>query len=703
MTKLRWVYDLETYPNIFTMTMMREDGEHIRQFEVSDRKNDTDKLLACFKYFAENNLETVGYNNTGFDYPILHEMILMANQWYVNHGGMDGFLFDVELLYGIAQDQIRSFSGPFGRTVREKDCFFPQVDLYKIHHFDNAAKATSLKMLEFNMKSESLQDLPFPVGTVLNDEQKDMLLFYNLHDVKETLKFYVHSKAAVDFRVQLSEKLGFSVMNFNDTKIGKEFFAKELEKTMPGCCYKLDKKTGRRQLQQTKRDKIVIKDCLFNYYDFKRPEFIAVFDWFQQQVISETKGVFTDIEEDDLGSVAQYANLSSKRKKFMQAPSEEQIRKFKSQRPMGWVSVEQLKAKKKGVQLESHWMNWRVADTLNVVIDGFQFDFGTGGIHGSISSGIVRAKDGWIIKDADVASMYPNLGISNKVYPEHLSVRFCEIYQAVYEQRQSYKKGTPENAVMKLALNGVYGDSNNKYSPFYDPKYTMAITINGQLSLCLLAEKLMTIKDLQIIQVNTDGVTVRMREESLEQYNQICKDWMQQVKLELEFADYSAMYIRDVNNYIAVYTNGKVKRKGAYQYEDLGWHQNHSCLVVPKAAEAAMLYGADLEKFIRMHTVDYDFMLRTKVDRSSKLVTVKDDVETEQQRICRYYACKSGSQLVKIMKPLAGKTEDRRLHIDDGWNMRICNEMKDYDRLEVDYDYYIEQAKKLILEETHEL
>lgn len=45
-----------------------------------------------------------------------------------------------------------------------------------------------------------------------------------------------------------------------------------------------------------------------------------------------------------------------------------------------------------------------------------------------------------------------------------------------------YAKGTPENAMLKLALNSVYGDSNNQYSVFYDPMYTMKITVNGQLS-----------------------------------------------------------------------------------------------------------------------------------------------------------------------------------------------------------------------------
>jgi len=134
--------------------------------------------------------------------------------------------------------------------------------------------------------------------------------------------------------------------------------------------------------------------------------------------------------------------------------------------------------------------------------------------------------------------------------------------------------------MLKLAPNRTYGKSNDKYSVFYDPKFTTSITINGQLSLLMLADRLLKIQKLKLVQLNTDGLTVAMTRDTEEQYNAICTQWQKDVKLELEFVDYQSMYIRDVNNYIALYTNGKVKRKGAYQYEDLGWHQNQGGLVI---------------------------------------------------------------------------------------------------------------------------
>ena len=684
-----WIYDIETYPNCFLFAIVSSDMKHKFVFEVSHRKNEINRVFDCIDYLSESG-EMVGFNNLGFDYPVIHD-ILQHREEFLN---MQGNKL-AKLIYAFAQKQIESGNSGFPRTIPYDEVAVKQVDLYKIWHFDNKAKATSLKMIEFNMRSETIEDLPFPVGTVLTDEQIDTLIDYNMHDVMKTLDFYFVSKKMLEFRRDITQKYGRDFTNHNDTKIGKDYFLMRLAEAGIAT-HKYEGKV--RKIIQTKRPVIKIADCLFDYYNFEREEFIAVFNWFKRQRITETKGVFSDIEEHDLGDVAKYAEMTTKKKKFQGKPSVEEEQRFKVEHPCGWIEAVELKAKKKGETQYSYWGCWRIAETLNVVVDGFRFDYGTGGIHGSISNKVARSNNDYDIVDADVSSMYPNIGISNRVYPEHLSEMFCDIYQDVYEQRKSFPKGSAENAMLKLALNGVYGDSNNKFSPFYDPQYTMKITINGQLSLTLLAEKLLAIPYLKLIQVNTDGITVALPKESRDEYNRICKEWQERVKLELEFADYSKMIIRDVNNYIAVYTNDKVKRKGAYQYEDLGWHQNQSSLVIPKAAEAYMLHGTPIEDFVKNHSDIFDFMLRTKVPRSSKLVMVMPSgVEVLQQNICRYYPCKSGGKLVKLMPPLEEGGEVRRMAIDSEWNVQTCNNIKDF-KGDIDYDYFIAEAKKLVIE-----
>ena len=193
---------------------------------------------------------------------------------------------------------------------------------------------------------------------------------------------------------------------------------------------------------------------MVDYYNFHHPEFQAVYDWFGQQVITETKGVFSDIEEHELGELAQYAELTTKRKKFKSKPDQNELQAFYKEHPMGWVEEEELKAteyafdengehlwefvldedgcpdlskkpKKKRIPKKSYYGCWRIAETLNTVVNGYRIDFGVGGVHASISEKVARENHRYMIRDADVSSMYPNISISNRLHPEHLTEKFC--------------------------------------------------------------------------------------------------------------------------------------------------------------------------------------------------------------------------------------------------------------------------------------
>jgi len=226
-----WVYDIESYPNIFTLCAVYGNGKGIRVFEVSDRKNDTELLLEWLRNLYTNNHKMAGFNNIGYDYNIVHRIIEMAKEVV---GTTDRVELSAELIYSWTCEIIDSHKGGrWGTTVKESEVMIPQVDLFKIHHFDNPAKATSLKMLEFNMRSENVEDLPFPVGKVLTHDEMDVLIGYNKHDVMQTLKFLSFSKDAIVLREQLSVDYGWDCTNFNDTKIGKELFIRTLEAESP--------------------------------------------------------------------------------------------------------------------------------------------------------------------------------------------------------------------------------------------------------------------------------------------------------------------------------------------------------------------------------------------------------------------------------------------------------------------------------------
>lgn len=698
MDKKHIIYDIETFPNCFTFCAVYSNGKGIRVYEISERKDETEMLLEFLRNVKKHEYTLVGFNNTGFDYPVIHYLLDKSKK--AKQSGKSLSVTANEL-YRVANDIISNMKeGGFGGNIRSEEVIIPQMDLYKIHHFDNKARSTSLKMLEFNMRSDNIEDLPFPVGKTLTNDEIDVLIAYNKHDVMQTLKFYNASTEAIALREELSVQYGFDCTNFNDTKIGKELFIRTLEKTSPGSCY-VQTKRGR-QLRQTKRNKIVIKNCLFDYISFDRPEFKAVHEWFKRQVITETKGVFSDQLEHDLGDVAKYAQMVVKRKKLNDPndpknkryePTQDVLDDLKAQYPLGWIEEKELKSPKGA---KSYYWCWNVAETLNVVIDGFRYDYGVGGIHGA-KQGVIESTDKRKIRTLDVASYYPNMAIANNVYPEHLGLTFCKVYKDLYNQRKQHAKGTAANAALKLALNGTYGDSNNEYSPLYDPAYTMTITIGGQLSLCMLMEKLIDHCGAEIIMCNTDGFEYMVDIDKFEDADKWVKWWETLTGLTMEGDSYSKMIIRDVNNYISVYENGNIKRKGAYEYDGLGWHQNQSALVVAKAAEHELLGRGGVDEFILNHEDKWDFMLRTKVPRNSRLVlSLEDGTDVLQQNICRYYPSEEGGKLVKIMPPLKDGGEERRLSIDKEWSVKTCNDVNDFEWDKLNYEYYIVQAKKLV-------
>ena len=673
------VFDIESYPNYFSFTAYDRHTNQMIKFEVSWRCNHMASLIEWLMHWKNYGYSMVGYNNIGYDYPVIHAIL------------EDG-LYSAAQIYQVTDRIINTpWHGRFTNLIPAYKHHVPQIDLFRVHHFDNDARSTSLKKLEFVMRAGSIQDLPYEPGIPIpeTNEAADIVLNYNGHDVVMTNNFTTESMKALKFRVVMTEKYGKNFINHNDTKIGKDYFIMELQNAGVQC-YESN------QPVQTFRSSINLKDCIFDYVRFERKEFKDLLNQMKTTTITETKGALA-------------------------------------------ISVE---------------------------VDGFSFDFALGGIHGSVKGETFTSNDDYVVTDADVASYYPNLAIKNGIHPEHLGTTFCKVYEDVYNQRKSYAKGTVENAAMKLALNGVYGDSNSMYSVFYDSKYTMSTTINGQLLLCMLAEQLMKIPNMTMIQINTDGLTIRYPRKHLPQYESICTWWETITQLQLEYVDYERMMIRDVNNYIAIDTKGKVKLKGAYVHagahlgkdSELDWHKNHSALIVKIAAVKALVDGIPVSKTILSHTDIFDFFLLASVGRKDKLTLRKDvkwdDVVVmaggntkEYQRTSRYLVVNDGGSLIKTMPKISRRTAnvqmeiknwrgkkitglnknfkatslveyqmakdqgyttkdggvydmgpDRDFEVEANWEVEIFNEVptNDIGFYDINYNFYIEKAEKLV-------
>lgn len=608
----RIIYDIETYPNVFTLSANIINSPLWWQFEISDWLDDSQKLMEWLNILATQQYDMVGFNNIGFDYPVIHHFMLMGGHCSAS----DLHEKAVDIIARQDTDKFSSVIYPSDRKIR-------QIDLFRIHHFDNKAKTTNLKAIEFNMRLDSVEDLPFPPNTVLKKADVQVLRDYNRADVEATAAFYRASVDAIHLREELSNRYGRDFTNHNDVKIGKEILQMRLE-SRGVVCYNYGQ--NGRTPRQTPRKEIRMADCIPSWVKFNYPGFNDILTRLKGSVITETKGAF---------------------------------------------------------------------DHMSTTVEGLDYYFGTGGLHASRSNEEFQSDDEWMIVDADVTSMYPSIAIVNGYYPEHLGEIFVKLYSDLKEERLTHKKGTPENAALKLALNGTFGASNDRYSIFYDPLFTMKITVGGQLMLAMLIDMLWRwVPECQIIQANTDGVTCYLPRRLKAKYDEVCRQWETLTKLDLEYVEYKQMFIADVNNYIAETTTGKIKRKGRYDYNPQ-WHQNASKLVVPKVAEKVLLERKPIRETLLNWPDKMDFMCRVKVPRSSRLVGTKNGAETTLPNMCRYYVAWGGYYLSKVMPPLAKKPGVyRKIGVESGRTVCVCNKIEDA-ILPINFDYYANEVEKL--------
>ena len=277
-----YIYDIETYPNIFTLAIEHPATGTKWLFEISDRMNQYNELITFLYQLQQCKAKMVGYNNNGFDYPVIH--YIMTSQSPVT----------VEFIYDKAMSIINSDWNDRSHIIWPKDQLITQIDLFKIHHFDNKAKRTSLKALEFFMRMKSIQDLPYPPGTILNHSQKDELISYNWHDVLATTYVYVRTIEMIEFREMLGKKYGKDLTNHNDAKIGSDIFQLKLEAAGIEC---YERQGRQRYVKQTIRSSVNLSECIHSYIQFEHPEFRRILDIFMSKTLygDNVKGLFTDL------------------------------------------------------------------------------------------------------------------------------------------------------------------------------------------------------------------------------------------------------------------------------------------------------------------------------------------------------------------------------------------------------------------------
>lgn len=626
MSKNVYIYDLETMVNLFSAYFINRDTEEERFFLIHVEVNDYCELLE----FLSGVDGLIGFNNLNFDYPVLHYMI--KAQHHLSSLGTEELIGEI---YKKAQEVIHTeFS-----SVRENEVMIPQLDLFKIWHYDNRARMTSLKKLEIAMNAENVQDMPYKHDEYLTDfSQAVEILQYNRNDVLYTKKFHELTVPKIELRRGLKKKYGLNCLNYSDSKIGEELMLKLY-------CSATNKNPAQVKKQRTRRKEFKFVECIPSYVKFKTPEFNNLLDYLKTIVVRELKDSFSYTFE--------YKN--------------------------------------------------------------FELVLGTGGIHGCIKAGVYDASDEVEIIDSDVASLYPSLAIANNLYPEHLGEEFAGIYEnGIVKPRLEAKRNGDKVMAdgFKLSANSVYGKSSSEFSFLYDPLYTLKTTLAGQLSLCMLTEMIMTrIPGVIMLQVNTDGLTSIVPKEHVETYHSLCKEWETVTKLTLEHANYQKMVIRDVNNYLAVSTEGKVKYKGAFKpneemRKDGEYHKSFSQGIVPTAIAKYFLEDVPVEETIKNCRDIFEFCKTGNTTGKWWAETFQVDENGEefnivpQQKNNRYYLSTDGVRFRKrVYKKENGEEKLFTTEYEAEKTVTIFNvfvRKEKFSDYKVDYQYYIDEAYKII-------
>jgi len=367
------------------------------------------------------------------------------------------------------------------------------------------------------------------------------------------------------------------------------------------------------------------------------------------------------------------------------------------------------------------------------IFDYIKYEIKSGGLHSVDKPALLIPKRGWIYKDSDVDSYYPNEMLNDKAYPDQLIAealaqiilgyigdRVSFKYKAKNETDRNLKKNYKLYAeALKIVINRIYGSLGDSTDPCYDPKAMLTVTINGQLKLLKLIEMLAN-KDFHIISANTDGIITNLDLSRKAEYLDICSEWEHMFGFKLSYDAYEKYIRRDVNNYMAIkegfsdlsYDDKRskyvledyVKFKGYFNPE-LVFSKGYNFPIIKKAILGYFLYDIPIHETIFNGNSIHDYVIAQKVGSSfnilSKFVNEDGEIESHiEQNINRFFVSTDSVGVVKAYKTATYNKNNKRI-ADKALlkaSLSICNDIVDARAFNynIDYGFYNKVAEQQV-------
>ena len=635
---------------------------------------DDDTDLFSLLYWLQQKADYFGYNNRKYDRLMLSALLMYYNQF-------DKPSKLITFLYETSQRVIRSFNNDtlwtdnFTSLILRNNVAFRDLDLFQIFrldHYHKSLKQTSINIKWYNLKEYTMppigdldrhyyhERLPEAKGMTdrelnihyrnvferfIPKEYLNEMADYNDNDVYIVAELIRMNQEEVLLRYRISEEYKVDVYSASRSTIADKVIVKLYSK-FTGLHPKafIDTKTIRR--------KILVSEILSDKIAFSTPELNDILSGIRSLTLKGEKGEFD--------------------------------REF--------------------------------------TFMGTSYTIATGGLHSNEIPAVYVENSDSIIVDRDVASYYPNMIRSLKVCQKHLIPKaWFRIADTIVDERLEHKhlakdksldvmerdKHATAAACLKIVANaGIFGKMGSEKSFLCDKKAMYQVTINGQLFLLMLIEKL-ELAGIHVISANTDGIVTIVPRELEQTADDICHWWEKHLGLELEFTYYTKYVTEGVNSYLTVKRGGSSKFKGRMNpkmfLEDLS--KGYNSPIVAKCVTEYFINGTPVMETLRNAKSILDFCRTQNVNHKYRLEfthVVDGKIRTDVvQRNTRFYISSTGGTLMKVESMGWNEHNEEQVKKSSlcaGQRVSICNTVDDTDisELNVNYLYYYNEAMAII-------
>lgn len=664
----------ETIPLIdkLSVTEIKTRLDTVKHYRFSLFEEDGTQLFPLLEWL-QYNADYFGYNNNKYDRLMLSALLMYYNQ-FDKTSKLINFLYETSQRIIRNSDNEVLWTDSFTKMLMMNKINFRDLDLFQIFRLDHFHK--SLKQTSINIKWYNLLEYHMPPISELDyyyyqrlPEAKGMSIEQLNRVYRNSFERFLHP----NWRSEME------VYNDNDVFI---------------CC----------ELIRMNQEEILLR------YQISRE--------YEVNVYSASRSTIADKVIVKLYS--KFTGLHSSR--FIETKT---IRRK--------IEVSEILSPK--IQFLSPQLNDLLQSLHSLVLKGEKGEFertftyagtsytlATGGLHSNEIPAIYEANDSQSIVDRDVASYYPNMIRSLKVCQKHLIPKaWFKIADTIVDERIEHKhlskdkslsliertKHAVAAACLKIVANaGIFGKMGSEKSFLCDKKAMYQVTINGQLFLLMLIERLEAI-GVHVISANTDGIVTIVPKGLEQRADDVCHWWEKHLGLELEFTHYKKYVTEGVNSYLTVKTNGDKKFKGRMNpkmyLEDLS--KGYSSPIVAKAVTEYFINGTPVMDTLRNSKSILDFCRTQNVNRKyyieyTHVVNHKIVVE-EVQRNTRFYVSLTGGSLMKVENLGWDENNNPKLKKSSlcaGQRVTVCNlvEDKDISELNINYLYYYNECMAII-------